>query len=217
MRAPTWALVPLKASHHAKSRLAEVLDPRRRVQLFFALAGRVIRALRESDRIDAVGVVTSSREIASFARTLGAVPILQTIDVGMAPALELALHRLQAEHPARVLMLPGDLPLISEAAIEELFGAADASPNVVLAPDCHRDGTNALLCTPPLVISPHFGQRSFERHVAAAQAVSVAARVVEIDALALDLDCADDLEYLRLHGGDGSMDLLDERTVAAGG
>ncbi len=36
MPASTWALVPLKSSERAKSRLAEALDAEQRRQLFFA-------------------------------------------------------------------------------------------------------------------------------------------------------------------------------------
>ena len=42
----TWALVPLKSSEQAKSRLASVLDAQQRSRLFFAMAGHVIRTLR---------------------------------------------------------------------------------------------------------------------------------------------------------------------------
>lgn len=217
-QAGTWGLVPLKSSHRAKSRLSEVLGPREREQLFFTLAERVIRALGDSGRIDAVAVVTSSRKVAAFARALGATPILQTTDFGMSPALELGLHSLQSACPARVLMLPGDLPSISAAAVDKLLSAADANRNMVLVPDRHREGTNALLCTPPLVITPRFGQRSFERHLAAAEAAGIGTRILEIDELALDLDRADDLEYLRARDCASSRELFDSAmTVAPGG
>ena len=94
MRLSTWALVPLKSSGRAKSRLAEVLDAEQRRRLFFSLAERVILALNESRNVDAVAVVTSSREVAAFVKLLHAVPIMQEADVGMAPALELALQSL---------------------------------------------------------------------------------------------------------------------------
>ena len=208
-------MVPLKSSHQAKSRLADVLAPWERERLFFTLAERVIRALRDSGRIDVIAVVTASRKVADFARSLGAMPILQTADPGMAPALQLALHRLQSACPARVLMLPGDLPSISAAAVDRLFSVSDANRNIVLVPDRHRLGTNALLCTPPQMIAPCFGERSFERHVAAAEAVGIDARILEIHELAFDLDSAEDLEYLRARAD--SMTLFDAAMSATTG
>lgn len=222
-QASTWALVPLKSSERAKSRLAEILDPEQRVRLFYAMAERVIRALRASKGIDAVAVVTASREVAAFARSLDAVPILQDMDVGVSPALESALHTLQAMQPARVLMLPGDLPLISYTAVEAVLTAADPNASIVLVPDRRREGTNALLCAPPHALAPQFGACSFERHLAAAQATGIATRVMEIEEVALDLDCADDLNYLQLHGGRRAAQLfatlrsVDVDLCAAGG
>lgn len=208
MSASTWALVPLKSSERAKSRLAEVLDVEQRQRLFFSLAERVILALNESERVDAVAIVTSSREVAAFARSLHAVPIMQEADVGMSPALELALQSLQTMQPQRVLMVPGDLPLISACAVDAIFQAQISSEQVVLVPDRRREGTNALLCSPPHVIAPRFGADSFARHLHAARATGIATRVLEIEELALDLDCVDDLDYLRSHGGERSRHLL---------
>lgn len=192
----TWALVPLKSPERAKSRLAAVLDPERRLRLFFALAEQVIRTLLDTRGIDSVAVVTASPDIASFARSLGAAPILQSADFGMSAAFDLAVSELQATQPRRVLMLPGDLPLISATAVEAVL-AAGTSPGIVVVPDRHRVGTNALLCYPPAVIAPCFGGHSFERHLASAEAAGVNAQVLDIDALALDLDYPEDLDYLR--------------------
>jgi 2-phospho-L-lactate guanylyltransferase len=206
--ASTWALVPLKSSERAKSRLAEILDPEQRAQLFYAMAERVIVALRTSKGIDAVAVVTASREVAAFAKTLGATPILQDSDVGMSPALQSALHVLQPMQPARVLMVPGDLPLISSAAVDAVLAAADSDASIVLVPDRRREGTNALLCAPPDALAPHFGGCSFERHLAAAKATGIATHIIEIEELALDLDCPDDLTYLHRHRGQRAAQLL---------
>lgn len=208
MPASTWALVPLKSSERAKSRLSAVLAAGQRRQLFFMLAKRVVLALHESRNIDAVAVVTSNREVAEFARSLRAMTIMQDADIGMSPALESALSRLYAMRPGRVLMLPGDLPLISTGAVDAIFDAQTAREQVVLVPDRHHEGTNALLCSPPQVIAPCFGSSSFARHLRAALAANIATRVVEIEELALDLDCADDLEYLRSCPSDGSRDRL---------
>jgi len=207
-QAPTWALVPLKSCERAKSRLATVLSPDQRVRLFFGLAERVIRTLHATRGIDSVAVVTASAQIAAFARSLGAVPILQSDDFGMSAAFDLAIRELQHTQPQRVLMLPGDLPLVSSSALEAVLGAAGTEPGIVVVPDRHRVGTNALLCNPPLALAPCFGGHSFERHLAAAKAAGVTARVLELEALALDLDHAGDLDYLRHRDGALAAQLL---------
>jgi 2-phospho-L-lactate guanylyltransferase len=208
MPASTWALVPLKSSERAKSRLAAVLGAEQRRQLFFALAEQVMRALHESRNIDAIAVVTSSREVAEFAKSLHAMPIMQETDSGMSLALESALRSLQPMRPERVLMVPGDLPLICGRAVDAIFDAQTSSEHVVLVPDRRHEGTNALLCSPPQAITPRFGGSSFAWHLDAARAANLALRVVEIEELALDLDCAEDLDYLRSHAGERSKHLI---------
>lgn len=195
-QASTWALVPLKSPERAKSRLAGVLSPDQRVRLFFALAERVIGALRATPGIGHVAVVTASADIADFARSLHAMPLLQPTDDGMTGALAAGLTELHPLQPERVLMIPGDLPLISPSALESFLSAAHEGDGVSVVPDRRRVGTNLLLCSPPFAIAPCFGGHSFERHLAAAATAGVPAKVVNNDELALDLDEPDDLAHL---------------------
>ena len=61
----------------------------------------------------------------------------------------------------RVLLVPGDCPALDPAEVSALL-AHDAG--VVIVPDRHGAGTNALLLTPPDVMAPAFGEGSFARH-----------------------------------------------------
>jgi 2-phospho-L-lactate/phosphoenolpyruvate guanylyltransferase len=203
----TRALVPLKSGERAKSRLAAVLSPEQRLRLFYAMAGRVIRTLHECRSIASVAVVTAGAQVAGFARDLGATPVVQSADLGVSAALSSALETMRSDGSERVLMLPGDLPLITHAAVEEILSAW-SGPGIVIVPDRHHAGTNALLCTPPNVIAPCFGDRSFERHIAAACAAGVHVRTLELPDLALDLDCPEDLELLRRHQDAPAAELM---------
>jgi 2-phospho-L-lactate guanylyltransferase len=210
-QAATWALVPLKSPDRAKSRLAGVLSPAQRASLFLVLAERVISALRATPGIDHVAVVTASPAIADFSRSLQAHPLVQTADAGMSAALEAGLHELRAFAPARVLMIPGDLPLISPAALSRFLASAGHAPGVAIVPDRRRAGTNLLLCAPPDAVAPCFGGHSFERHLAAAAAAGVDARVLHIEELALDLDEPQDLEYLQSQDSASAAQLFEAR------
>lgn len=201
MHSATWALVPLKSSERAKSRLAGVLNAEQRRRLFFAMARRVIVALQESEPVDAVAVVTSSLELRAFAESLNALPIMQQEDAGMSAAIEAGLRSLRRSRPERVLMMSGDLPLICAGAVDEMFAAPVSCEHVVFVPDRRHDGTNALLCSPPQAIAPCFGTASYMRHLTAARAARIATHVVEIEEISLDLDCVDDLEHIRSRGG----------------
>lgn len=197
----TWALVPLKSATRAKSRLAPALSAEQRRCVFYTMAQGVIAALHEARGIDTVAVVTASTELAELARRSGASVLLQAEDQGMSAALSAALKQLQPMDLERVLMVPGDLPLITGHAVEEVLSADTGEEGIVAVPDRQRLGTNALLCRPPHVIAPCFGARSFERHLEAAHAAGVRATVADIPALSLDLDCPEDLDILDRHGG----------------
>ncbi len=63
---------------------------------------------------------------------------------------------------------------------------------VVLVPDRHGSGTNALLLAPPNAIDFRFGEGSRAAHAAAAEAAG--ATYVELDGpLSFDLDTPEDL------------------------
>ena len=195
--ASTWALVPLKSTPHAKSRLAGVLSTSQRACLLRTLAERVIRSLLATPTIDAVAVVTASTELATFSRSLGALPLLQSTDSGMSAALEWGLCELELRDTDRVLMVPGDLPLLTPAVLTRFFESAGRGPGIALIPDRRLEGTNLLLCAPPHTVAPCFGEASFARHLAAAASAGIEARVLHFEELALDLDEPDDLRYLR--------------------
>lgn len=96
----------------------------------------------------------------------------------------------------RTLLLAGDGALAAAAAADVRAPLA-AGAVVVVVPDRHGTGTNALLLSPPDAIAPAFGAGSCARHVAAARSAGATCRVLTLPSIALDLDTADDLEALR--------------------
>jgi 2-phospho-L-lactate guanylyltransferase len=74
-----------------------------------------------------------------------------------------------------------------------LAAAALDRTAVVIVPDRHDTGTNALLLAPPDVVKPSFGPDSLARHVAAAQAAAVSHRVERVPSLIFDVDTSEDL------------------------
>lgn len=191
-----WAAVPLKSPDAAKSRLRAGLDACARGRLFFAMARQVVRTLVHTPGIAGVAVVTASPEVAACVEQEGAAVIRQERDAGTAEACRSAVAHLSARADS-LLMISGDIPLISTEAVAELVDLSRRAPLVAIVPDRRRNGTNALLCAPPAVIPPCFGFESFQRHLAAARSQGVEVRIVESDALSLDIDDLEDLDELR--------------------
>ncbi len=78
----------------------------------------------------------------------------------------------------------------------ELAGLLTGPSPVVIVPDRHGTGTNALVLSPPDAIAPSFGPGSFARHVAAAEQAGVPHSVEDVPGLALDVDTPADLAEL---------------------
>ena len=57
----------------------------------------------------------------------------------------------------RVLLVPGDCPLLDPAELDELLARPPEPPSALIVPDRHGTGTNALLLTPPDALTPSFG------------------------------------------------------------
>jgi len=68
---------------------------------------------------------------------------------------------------------------------------------VVIAPDRHGSGTNALLLSPSGLIEYDFGVNSFQRHCQRARDVGARLEIVDLPTLGLDLDLPEDLELVR--------------------
>jgi 2-phospho-L-lactate guanylyltransferase len=204
-RGPTWAVVPLKSPATAKSRLAGVLSPRQRRQLFFLMARRMIEVLTQVPRIEQVAVVTASPHIGHLARGLGAIIIAEAQDAGTAAACRTAISWARAQGVMRLLMIAGDIPLVTPDAIDRLIDRGHSAPSIVIVPDRARVGTNALLCSPPDAVPVCFGEDSFARHLAAARCAGAALDIVDGSPLAFDVDGAADLALLRHSLRDGRL------------
>ncbi|HYO43626.1 MAG TPA: 2-phospho-L-lactate guanylyltransferase [Candidatus Limnocylindrales bacterium] len=187
---PTTVAIPIRAFEGAKSRLGAVLDAEERRDLVETMLRRTIAAALATPGVTEVIVVSPDPEALAVAGEAGARPLLQR-SRGLNPALQEARA---AAAGARLLVLPGDLPAIRPEDIAHVLAAGDAAgtPSVILVPDRHGRGTNALLVTPPDAIDPAFGGDSRAGHAWLAESADI--RFTELTGvLELDLDTPDDL------------------------
>jgi len=186
----TAVVIPVRTFEGAKSRLGAVLDAEERRDLVERLLRRTVAAALATPGVAEVVVVSPDPEVLVVAVAAGARPLAQR-SRGLNPGLQEARAAVSAD---RLLVLPGDLPAVTPGDIAQILAAGDAAgaPGVILAPDRHGRGTNALLLAPPDVIDPAFGGDSRAAH--AWLASSADAAYVEVPGiLALDIDTPDDL------------------------
>jgi len=193
----TLAVLPVKRFEFAKTRLGGALRPDDRRALAQAMVADVLDALLRSPVLDGVVVVTNEGPVAALAGAAGARVLGDPHEAGQSAAALVGIASALEEGRERVLLVPGDCPALDGAAIETLLAAAPPAPSVTAVADRHGEGTNALLLAPPNAIEPGFGPGSLERHRARAAAAGAAWHTVELPALALDVDTAEDLAALR--------------------
>ena len=192
----TVAVLPIKTFARAKHRLAEAVGVPDRRALAEAMVGDVLEALTAVQGLDRLIVVTAEPRAASAARAAGADVVHDGEEAGQSAAAVLGVEAALAAGAERALLVPGDCPALDPAEADALLGRQGRA-GVVIVPDRHGAGTNALLLSPPGVIEPSFGPGSFARHAARAHAAGTVVRVAEVRSLGLDVDTPDDLQALR--------------------
>jgi 2-phospho-L-lactate guanylyltransferase len=192
-----WAIVPVKPLRRGKSRLAGTLSEDERTELNRTLLEHTLTTLSELKEVEQVLVVSRDPNALKIAHKHGA----RTVREDGQPHLNTALTRAsviaQVYATRGVLILPADLPLVTREDILILLDRAAKPPVVVIAPDRHRKGTNALLISPAGLIDYDFGENSFARHCENARKAGARLEIVELPTLGLDLDLPEDLELVR--------------------
>ena len=192
------AIVPVGTLAGAKTRLGETLDAEERQDLVDRLLARTVAAALAVDALADVLVVSPDRDVIRRAAERGARTLRQRTR-GLNAGLREAREDVVAGGATAILVLPIDLPFVSTDAVAAVVAAlttasAATAPSrgaVVLVPDRHGAGTNALALRPPDVIEFAFGKGSRTDHRAAAEAVDAVYR--ELDGpLTIDLDTPDD-------------------------
>lgn len=191
-----WAIVPVKPLRFGKSRLAGVLTQDERADLNRQLLSHTLDTLTSIPEIEHVLVVSRDPAALALAREHGA----RTVQENGAPLLNVALARatiVAKSYTTRgVLIVPADLPLITPEDVRAMLDRVKNPPVVVVAPDRHRQGTNALLICPVGLIDYVFGPGSFQHHCELALKAGARLEIVDLPSLALDVDLPEDLEIV---------------------
>jgi 2-phospho-L-lactate guanylyltransferase len=193
----TLAIVPVKNFDEAKQRLASSLARGSRSSLAQAMFSDVLAALGRTRGVEAVAVVTADPAAQQLAHGR-ALLLHDSVESGQSDAVEIGVRHAEAMGFPRVLLVPGDTPLIDPAEIDRMLEASERDEvRVTIVADRHGTGTNGLLLAPPDAIAPSFGPDSLERHVRLAEEAGVSHRVEPIASLEHDVDTPEDLEALR--------------------
>jgi 2-phospho-L-lactate guanylyltransferase len=210
-----WAVLPAKNFEDAKTRLADVLDADERRGLFRTMYEDVLSSLCSVSMLQGVLVVTRDETAAALARKHGAEVLTEAENRGQTAAVEAAANWLAGQGVDGMLAVPGDVPLVPPGEIEAVLTAHETSRGMTIVPARDERGSNCIACSPPDLISFHFGNDSFQPHLRAAEAAGVTPKVLRLSGIGLDIDRPDDLAALVAEAGESRAQIwLRENGVA---
>jgi 2-phospho-L-lactate/phosphoenolpyruvate guanylyltransferase len=192
----TVAVVPVKALHEAKTRLAGILSPEERAVLVLDMLSHVLHSLLRSGAVVRVAVISPDPD--SLHVPADVVPILQTRS-GLNNLLEQGREWALSQRADALLVVFADLPLLAPGDISRMVALAEPEGTLVLSPDRHGAGTNAMLSHPVSLAHFAFGTASLTAHLAAGHRNAAHVEVYRSAGTELDIDTLDDLEYLEAH------------------
>lgn len=196
-----WAIVPVKPLRLGKSRLSGVLSDEERAVLNRLFLEQTLEVLRNTQPITQTLVISRDPAALAVARELGARTVLEDGNPNLNSALTRATMLARNFASRGVLVLPADLPLLTKDDLLDFCDHIHRRPCVVISPDRHDNGTNALLMVPGGLIKYDFGPGSFNRHCELARAANARVEIVRNPHIELDLDTPDDLALLKQFEG----------------
>jgi 2-phospho-L-lactate/phosphoenolpyruvate guanylyltransferase len=193
----TLAVVPIKTLSSAKQRLSGALATGARASLAQAMFSDVLASLRRSQRVEAIAVVTADVVANAVAHGERVTVLPDDRQEGQSAAAMIGIRYALGAGYERVVLIPGDTPLLDAVELDELLDRCQSdSVGVAVVPDRHGTGTNALVLTPPGALEPSFGPGSFARHLNHAKGAGLAHRAEQVMSLAHDIDTPEDLAAL---------------------
>jgi len=175
-------LVPVKAFHAAKLRLAPALSPEARAVLARQMATRVVQAAGTM----AVTVVCDDLTVREWAEEAGAT-VHWTPGLGLDGAVQAGVDAVAETGADRVVVVHADLPLAT--GLDHVVG----DDGVLIVPDRRDDGTNVITIPARSGFRFQYGPGSSLRHQAEAARLHLPVHVRADVALGWDVDTPDDL------------------------
>ena len=193
----TVAVVPVKSLSEAKSRLAGALSPEQRSALALHMLHHVLDAIAASGVVDGTAVISPEPGLLDLP---SGVTGLAQARAGLNHVFYQGRAWAAAKGADALLAVLADLPLLGAGDITAMAKLAEAPNTVVLAPDRHGVGTNAMLVHPLSRARFKFGTRSFPLHRSVYAEADMLVKTYTSPGTSLDLDTPEDLAFLAEYG-----------------
>jgi 2-phospho-L-lactate guanylyltransferase len=192
------ALVPLKDLVTAKTRLSGLLRPAERRALAQAMVEDVLTTLVEHKQIERVTLVSDDPGAGLLAGKYD----IECLDEsklgcrGLNPILEKSCDKLLGCGDEPLIVLHGDIPLLSSRDIDAVVLTQDQTDGLVIGCDRHSLGTNLLAFGVGSRPQFSFGVDSCASHSRNASTMEIPFSILHRDGIGLDIDEPDDIALL---------------------
>lgn len=194
---PLQVLIPIKGTNN-KSRLSPVLNVQQREQLTQWMLRQTVSAMKTVTWEKTIHLIGHPSDDASqtLARDMGVQFISESFE-SLNPALQAEVDRCFSQKQS-VLVLFADLPFINSDTINGLLATVeDSKADLILAPDEHESGTNALFYRGSQPLKMQYGPDSFAHFIKQAETLNLYTATFVHPFLSQDLDTPEDWQLLQ--------------------
>ena len=182
-------LIPVKSPTAAKSRLSPLLAADQRTLLQGAMLEDMIAKLQLAHLTSTIALYGPAAATAEIARRYSVAFLPQSPLVhGLNEAVADGCARLADDDADLILVLPGDLPLITAEEVDRAIVTAVETRKRLVVPDRWQRGTNGIVFAAREAPDFCFGPNSFRAHLSQDEMLPVF-----LPSLAFDIDTPDDL------------------------
>ena len=188
-----WGIIPIKILNQAKHRLRHVLCPEERQNFFMAMFEDVLSAMMSVPDFEQVAVATICPAASIIAKKYGATVLSTSQDEGQTDAVRRSAEILDAKGISSMLVIPGDVPLVTVEEIKIVLELHEKAPSMTIVPAYDELGSNCIALSPPTAVPLSFGPNSYFPHLETARKLGLAMQTTKLPGLGLDIDTPEDL------------------------
>ena len=191
-----WCIIPIKSLNQAKHRLKHVLYPEERQDFFKAMFEDVLSTMMSVPDFEQVAVATVCPAACIIAKKYGAIVLSTSQDEGQTAAVERSAEILDARGITSMLVIPGDVPLVTVEEIKIVLDLHEKAPSMTIVPAQDELGSNCIALSPTIAAPLRFGPNSYFPHLETARKLGLSLQSPKLTGLGLDIDTPEDLLVL---------------------
>ena len=191
-----WGIIPIKSLNQAKHRLKHVLYPDERQEFFNAMFEDVLSTMMSVPDFEQVAVATVCPAAGIIAKKYGAIVLSTSQDEGQTAAVERSAKILDARGITSMLVIPGDVPLVTVEEIKIVLDLHEKAPSMTIVPAQDELGSNCIALSPTIAAPLRFGPNSYFPHLETARKLGLSLQSPKLTGLGLDIDTPEDLLVL---------------------